>query len=166
MFTQGDISRTDSFTDLAIHGDGFFTVKAKFGKGYTRDGSLHFNKKGELVNSDNYNVMGFPSNGNGGFVNKLEPIRISGSTIPANSTSKVTFDMNLDSRARVQEFDINNPDETSSFANSVTVYDNVGTARLLTIYYNKLGSNQWQYHVTVDGSDAQDGEKGQVVETH
>ena len=47
----------------------------------------------------------------------------------AVATSKVTFDMNLDSRAKIQEFDINDPDETSSFANSVTVYDNVGTAR-------------------------------------
>ena len=106
MFSQGDISRTDSYTDLAIHGDGFFTVKAKFGKGFTRDGSLHFNKKGELVNSDNYNVMGFPSDGNGKFVNKLEAIKMSGSTIPASSTTKVTFDMNLDSRATLQEFDI------------------------------------------------------------
>ncbi|MBG09042.1 MAG: flagellar hook protein [Halobacteriovoraceae bacterium] len=164
MFSQGDISRTDSYTDLAIHGDGFFTVKAKFGKGFTRDGSLHFNKKGELVNSDNYNVMGFPSDGNGKFINKLEPIKMSGSTIPAVNTSKVTFDMNLDSRAKIQEFDINDPDETSSFANSVTVYDNVGTARLLTVYYNKIGANQWQYHVTVDGSDAVDGEKGKMVE--
>ena len=164
MFSQGDISRTDSYTDLAIHGDGFFTVKAKFGKGFTRDGSLHFNKKGELVNSDNYNVMGFPSDGNGKFINKLEPIKMSGSTIPASSTTKVTFDMNLDSRAKIQEFDINDPDETSTFANSVTVYDNVGTARLLTVYYNKLGANQWQYHVTVDGDDAADGEKGKMVE--
>ena len=164
MFSQGDISRTDSYTDLAIHGDGFFTVKAKFGKGFTRDGSLHFNKKGELVNSDNYNVMGFPSDGNGKFINKLEPIKMSGSTIPASSTTKVTFDMNLDSRAKIQEFDINDPDETSSFANSVTVYDNVGTARLLTVYYNKSGANQWQYHVTVDGDDAADGEKGKMVE--
>ena len=85
-------------------------------------------KKEELVNSDSYNVMGFPSDGNGKFINKLEPIKMSGSTIPAVNTSKVTFDMNLDSRAKIQEFDINDPDETSSFANSVTVYDNVGTA--------------------------------------
>ena len=164
MFTQGDISRTDSFTDLAIHGDGFFTVKAKFGNGFTRDGSMHFNKKGELVNSDGYNVMGFPNNGGGKFINKLTPIKMSSSTIPARSTKLVTFDMNLDSRAEVQEFNIEDPDETSTFANSVTVYDNVGTARLLTVYYNKQSNNQWQYHVTVDGADAQDGEAGKIYE--
>ena len=164
MFTQGDISRTDSFTDLAIHGDGFFTVQAKFGKGYTRDGSLHFNKEGELVNSDGYNVMGFPNTGNGNFVNKLLPIKMGSSTIPANKTSRVRFDMNLDSRAEVKQFDIKDADETSSFANSVTVYDNVGTARLLTTYYNKMANNQWEYHVTVDGADAQDGVKGEIYE--
>ena len=43
----------------------------------------------------------------------------------ALATDNITFDMNLDSRAKIQEFDINDPDETSSFANSVTVYDNV-----------------------------------------
>ena len=35
----------------------------------------------------------------------------------------------------------------------------------LTVYYNKIGANQWQYHVTVDEApDAVDGEKGKMVE--
>ena len=40
--TQGDLTRTDNITDLAMNGGGFFSLKTPFGVGYTRDGSFHF----------------------------------------------------------------------------------------------------------------------------
>src|SRR5210317_1136377 len=52
VFTQGNISRTENITDLAINGNGFFMVDAAFGRGFTRDGSFHFNKEGELITGD------------------------------------------------------------------------------------------------------------------
>ncbi len=55
LMTQGDITRTDSVTDLAVNGDGFFRVKAPFGPGFSRDGSMHFDKEGSLVNGDGDN---------------------------------------------------------------------------------------------------------------
>ena len=45
-FTQGNISRTENITDLAINGNGFFQVDTGKGVGYTRDGSMHFDKEG------------------------------------------------------------------------------------------------------------------------
>src|SRR5210317_898516 len=70
VFTQGDVARTESITDLAIQGDGFFKVEAPFGHGFTRDGSMHFNKEGELVNGDGYRVLGFEANEKGEVTNK------------------------------------------------------------------------------------------------
>ncbi len=164
IMTQGDVARTESITDLAIQGDGFFKVQAPFGHGFTRDGSMHFNKEGELVNGDGYKVLGFKSNENGELTNKEGEIKLGNTTIPAKATEKVKLSMNLDSRASVKEFNPLNPDETSNFSSSMTVYDNVGTARLITIYYNKTADNNWTYRAMADGTDAQGGEAGKMVE--
>jgi flagellar hook protein FlgE len=160
LMTQGDISRTDSITDLAINGDGFFQVDAPFGKGYTRDGSMHFNKDGELVNGDGYQVNGFQSNEEGEITNRLGPIKLGNTTIPARGTSEVKVNMNLDSRQEMKQFDINDPERTSNFSHTLTVYDNVGTARLVNLYYNKTADNQWTYRALIDGADANGGVPG------
>ncbi len=164
IMTQGDVARTESITDLAIQGDGFFKVKAPFGNGYSRDGSMHFNKDGELVNGDGYKVIGFKSNEDGTLTNKEGEIKLGNTTIPAQATEKVKLSMNLDSRVSIKQFDPNNPEETSNFSSSITVYDNVGTARLVTAYYNKTADNNWTYRIMADGADAQGGEAGKMVE--
>ncbi len=163
IMSQGDVARTDVITDLAINGDGFFLVDAPFGKGYTRDGSMHFNKEGELVNSDGYRVQGFMANDKGDITNKTGPIKLGNTTIPATATKEVNVSMNLDSRAEIIEFNPQDPENTSNFSNSVTVFDNVGTARLATVYYNKNSDNNWTYRVMVDGKDAAGGTEGQMA---
>ena len=164
MMTQGDIARTESITDLAINGNGFFRVEAPFGPGYTRDGSMNFDKEGNLVNGDGYKVLGFQANDNGEMTNQMGPIKLGNTTIPAEATQNVKLNMNLDSRAEVRQFDPNDPENTSNFSHSVTVYDNVGTARLVTVYYNKNADNNWTYRAMVDGADANGGEAGKMTE--
>ncbi len=163
-FTQGNISRTDNVTDLAINGNGFFQIDAPFGKGYTRDGSFHFNKEGVLVNSDEYAVIGFQADEEGNITNKQGPIKLGNTTIPARATKEVKVDMNLDSRAKVMQFNIEDPEKTSNFNSSITVYDSVGTARVVTLYFNKESDNNWTYHAVVDGADAAGGTPGKAVE--
>lgn len=164
IMSQGDVARTDVSTDLAINGNGFFAVKAPFGNGYSRDGSMHFNKDGELVNSDGYQVLGFKYNEKGEPTNKMESIKLGSATIPAESTTKVGLSMNIDSRADVKQFNIEKPDDTSNFNTSVTVYDNIGTPRIVNVYFNKTSNNNWEYRALVDGKDAEGGEEGKMVE--
>jgi flagellar hook protein FlgE len=163
MMTQGDITRTDSVTDLALSGDGFFKIDAPFGAGYTRDGSFHFDKEGNLVTMDGYKVMGFQAE-DGKILNKIEPIKLGNTTIQAKATKDVNISMNLDSRENKTEFDITKPEKTSAFSNTMTVYDNVGTARVVTTYYNKKDNNEWEYHVAADGKDVENGKEGQMYE--
>ncbi len=160
LMSQGDVTRTESITDLAISGDGFFKVEAPFGPGFTRDGSMHFDKDGNLVNGDGYKVIGFQSNAEGEITTKEGPIRLGNTTIQAQATKKVDVSMNLDSRAEVKEFDPLKPEDTSNFSHSMTVYDNVGTARLVSLYYNKTENNNWTYRAMVDGSDVEGGQPG------
>ena len=164
MMNQGDVTRTDSITDLAISGDGFFKVEAPFGSGYTRDGSMHFNKEGELVNSDGYKVTGFIADESGKITNKQEPIKLGSTTIPAQGTKEVKVNMNIDSRADILEFNLEKPEKTANFTHTMTVYDNIGTARLVTLAYNKVGNNQWKYRALVDGKDAEGGVEGKMYE--
>lgn len=164
IFEQGDISRTNSITDLAISGNGFFRLDTPFGPGYTRDGSMHFDKEGNLINGDGYRVQGFTADENGEITNRLGDIKLGQTTIPATPTQKVKMNMNIDSRAEIKQFDPLKPEDTSNFSNSIVVYDNVGTERLVTLYYNKTADNTWTYRAMVDGKDAAGGEPGKMTE--
>ncbi len=57
-FTQGSVVPTSSATDLAIQGDGFFTIQTPNGLAYTRDGNFEINQYGQLVTLEGYLVMG------------------------------------------------------------------------------------------------------------
>jgi flagellar hook protein FlgE len=165
LFTQGTVVRTQNVTDLALNGNGFFQVDAPFGKGYTRDGAFNFDKDGFMINGDGYKVLGFQPDEKGNITNKTGPIRLGSTTVPATPTSEVSFNLNLDSRDAIKQFDPANPDKTSNFNTSLTVYDSVGTARLVTVYFNKVADGAtWEYHAMVDGKDAAGGQAGKMVE--
>jgi flagellar hook protein FlgE len=154
QFTQGAVIRTNNITDLAINGNGFFQIQAPFGKGFTRDGAFHFDKEGFMVNGDGYKVEGFQTDEKGAITNKMGPIKLGNTNIPAAATKEIKMNLNLDSRDNVKVFDPKNPDKSSNYNTSVTVYDSVGTARLVTTYFNKQVDGTWQYHAMVDGADA------------
>jgi flagellar hook protein FlgE len=163
QYTQGSINRTENITDLAMNGNGFFAIEAPFGRGFTRDGSFHFDKDGHLINGDGYKVLGFQAE-NGKMTNKVGPIKLGNTTIPAKATDEIKVSMNLDSRADIQPFNPQDPEKTSNFNSSFSVFDNVGTQRLVTVYFNKAADGLWEYHAMVDGKDAQGGQEGQMVE--
>ncbi|MBL7665754.1 MAG: flagellar hook protein FlgE [Bacteriovoracaceae bacterium] len=163
-FTQGNVMRTENITDMAIDGNGFFPVEAPFGTGYTRDGSFHFDKEGNLITGDGYKILGFQADEEGKITNKIGSIQLGNTTIPANSTKEVKMSMNLDSREEILKFDPKNADKTSNYNTSITVYDNVGTPRLITMYFNKTEKNTWQYHAMVEGKDAEGGKADELVE--
>lgn len=163
VFTQGNLQRTDQVTDLAISGNGFFAVNAPFGTGFTRDGSFNFDKEGYLITGDGYKVLGFRANDQGQITNQLGEVKLGGVNIQAKATKKVALQMNLDSRGEVKQFDLNNPEKSTNYNTSLVVYDNVGTARLVTLHFNKMENNKWTYNVTAKGEDTQDGEYGKPV---
>ncbi len=59
VFSQGSLMPTESNTDLAIAGSGFFVVDSPNDSRYfTRDGRFHFDASGYLVDSDGNRVQG------------------------------------------------------------------------------------------------------------
>jgi flagellar basal-body rod protein FlgF len=56
--SQGMIQQTGNALDVAIDGEGFFTIQTKDGEAYTRKGNFHLNKSGEIVTSAGEPVLG------------------------------------------------------------------------------------------------------------
>ena len=60
-FSPGPLKNTETPTDLAISGEGFFEIELGGGElGYTRDGEFHINDQGELVTKQGYPVWVTP----------------------------------------------------------------------------------------------------------
>src|SRR6202008_4498683 len=67
---------------------------------------------------------------------------------PAVATTSVSARANLDASAAVPTaaWDPTNPSAGSNFSNSVTVYDSLGAAHQVDLYYRKTADNTWEYH--------------------
>lgn len=57
-FEQGSFRSTDTNTDFALSGEGFFTVDTPNGERYTRNGNFILGKEGMLLTKDGYPLLG------------------------------------------------------------------------------------------------------------
>ncbi|MFA6856408.1 MAG: flagellar basal-body rod protein FlgF [Treponema sp.] len=57
-FEQGSFKATDTKTDFALGGQGFFSVQTPDGERYTRNGNFFLGKEGILETKDGYPVLG------------------------------------------------------------------------------------------------------------
>lgn len=165
VFSQGSIVQTESATDLAITGDGFFVLSGQDGQSFTRNGAFHFDKEGKLINADGYKVQGFQADENGKVTSKMGDISVDRTVIDAKKTKEVNLFANLDLRAdKALEFDPNRPEQTSHFATGVTVYDTAGTAHVVTMYFNKSDDGVWTWRAMAKGDEVVGGQKDTQVE--
>lgn len=57
-FSQGELTETGNRLDMAISGEGFFTIQTMTGVAYTRNGSFTLNENNELVDYNGNLVLG------------------------------------------------------------------------------------------------------------
>nr|WP_320113760.1 flagellar hook protein FlgE [uncultured Desulfuromonas sp.] len=182
IFSQGTFETTESNTDLAIEGPGFFMVSNPDEASiyYTRAGAFNFDDTGTLVNPEGYAVQGYYLNEDGETVGDLTDLMIeTRSFSPANPTTKITLATNLNANDPYigtagdadSPFDITDPAATSNYASSVRIFDSLGREHLVTTYFNKLdpannptGIMQWESHTVVSGADVQDPVVDEFVE--
>jgi flagellar basal-body rod protein FlgF len=68
-FSTGNLDRTGNPLDVAIEGDGFFSIQTPQGPAYTRDGRFTMNAQGQLITKAGMPVLGpIQVNPNGGEV--------------------------------------------------------------------------------------------------
>lgn len=164
LFTQGSISNTGVATDVALNGDGFLvvagTVDGITSNFYTRAGQLTIDNDGFLVNQQNLNVQGYRANPDGTLQASVSDLQVPTASLAPFATTEITITSNLDSREPVLTFDILDPDGTSNGSTSITVFDSLGTARTMDIYFNNQGGNLYSYNVVADGAELAGGTAG------
>ncbi len=165
ILIQGNVDATEKSTDLAISGDGYFTLRGSDGESFTRDGSFHFDREGYLVTNDKQRVQGFQADESGTILNKTGDIKFPRALIPARATSAVRLDLNLDSRVQNGKvFDPKNPHDTSDYSTGIEVYDSQGNKHLMTLFFNKDADRSWSYRGMVDGKEVVGGVEGTLSE--
>jgi flagellar hook protein FlgE len=106
--TQGTVSTTTVGTNMAINGDGFFSVQQPSSvvdnvpvfdgvTDYTRRGDFQVNANGNLVNGAGYYLMGVavdPKTGNP-LGNVPQVLQFQNNFIPAQATTSITYAANL-----------------------------------------------------------------------
>ena len=92
-FSQGTLKITGNTLDMAIEGDGFFTIQTRQGNAYTRNGSFMLNKNNELVTATGDFVMG-----EGG------KIVIDGQSVNISKDGTISVDENPVGKIRISAF--------------------------------------------------------------
>lgn len=94
-FSQGSLDRTGNPLDLAIDGEGFFTLETAGGEVYTRNGRFHLDSQGTLLNEDGYAVAWEGTPG------RFQPV---GEEIRIDSTGAVRQGRNEIGRLKLSDF--------------------------------------------------------------
>ena len=137
-FAQSSFQSTGNALDMAIQGNGFFTLQNPTGtQVFSRAGNFTRDSNGFLVASDGANVMGWNRtivNGAGtvSTTGAVSPIQISASTAGAQATANVGVTANLNASAAIG----------STYQSPVQVYDSLGQVQNMVINYTKATSAQ------------------------
>ena len=177
LFQQGSFQSTSNATDLAIGGNGFFIVRqpGTTTNYYTRAGQFRFDQDGKLVNPSGYVAQGWALDSKGNNVGSPGDIVLTNFSSPPLATSQMQAITNLDFSATSKSnslfgaWNATNAtpigDTAYGYQTSVQVYDSLGNAHSVTVYYDKANTsteyytagmdsaNTWEYMVCCDPAD-------------
>jgi flagellar hook protein FlgE len=158
IFSQGTFESTASGLDLAIDGDGFFIVSNAGAIEYTRAGDFKLDSNGNVVNPGGAILQGYLPDVNGNITGNIGNLSFLTTQAPALATSTGTLVSNLnsdDTAAAAWTFatGVNLPSSAQyNEASSITVYDSLGSAHQVGVYFAKTGNNAWTAHYVYQNS--------------
>lgn len=157
QFTQGNISTTSSNLDLAISGDGFFTLQdPSQGIVYTRNGEFSEDKNGNVVTATGQALQVYPPTANGGFnTGALTDLNLQTAQSTPLATTSGSVILNLPAGAQPPTGGAFNPTNPTTFnqSTSTTVYDSLGNSYAATFYFTQTAvPNTWNVNMTVGGT--------------
>jgi flagellar hook protein FlgE len=156
QFTQGNISTSGSNLDLAISGDGFFTVQdPSNGIVYTRNGQFSEDKNGNVVTATGQALQVYPPTSTGGFnTGSLSDLNLQTAQSTPLATTGGTVILNLPAGSAPPAggaFDPTNP-ATYNQSTSTTVYDSLGNSFPATFFFTQTAApGVWNVNMTVNG---------------
>jgi flagellar hook protein FlgE len=170
ILTQGALTNTGLNTDLAIEGSGFFQLHGSHngavGTYYSRAGQFTIDEDGFLVNLENLRVQGYSADPTGAInAAGVGDLQIGNASTAALPTSGITLRANLQSDAIVPAaWNVAQAATTSNFSTSVNVYDSLGDAHQIDVYFRKSAAGAWEWHAVTDGGGLTGGTAGTATE--
>ncbi|WP_280539328.1 flagellar hook protein FlgE [Chromohalobacter sp. 11-W] len=148
-FGTGSLETTGRGLDLAIAGDGFFQFSQNEQMAYSRNGQLTMSADGYFENAQGARL----TNQQG------EPLQVTEFSQGAQETVGVDTQFNLNAEAdeidrATVPFSQDDSDSYSYVTNAGTVYDSLGVAHDMSLYYSKTGANTWNVRAALDGEMA------------
>jgi flagellar hook protein FlgE len=186
-FTQGNITNTNNPLDIAINGNGFLQLQPSLTdqtKSYTRNGQLHLDALGYLVNAQDMYLTAYSSpDGENLNLSAPAPLQLSSAPIEPKATGYsnilvpgtggVDISMNFDVRDKranvtssglpaqsdwtaLQDWNFStlNPN-MYNYSTSATIYDQKGEPHILTMYFVRQGVDDGTGAAAVGGSSWQ-----------
>lgn len=159
QFSQGNIDFTSSNLDLAINGEGFFILQDASGNEvYTRAGAYNANRDGYVEDHAGNRLQVFEEDGTGGFntgatIDLQLPLLSGTPSATTTATASLNLDPTSTAIAATTAFDPTNA-ATYDNATSTTVYDSLGVAHTMTMYYRESTTdNSWLVWTTMLDTD-------------
>jgi flagellar hook protein FlgE len=170
MWQQGAIQQTGNPLDVAINGGGTFVVKGNHqgveGQYYTRDGRFSMDKSGYVVTQNGMRVQGYTLGSDGTRSANFGDLPLAARQSPPVPSTKASMTLNLNASDPVKPavFDPADPITTSNFQTSMTVYDSLGKAHNVDVYFKNMGNGTWDFHALANGAEITGGTPGTPVE--
>ncbi|MGB8274851.1 MAG: flagellar hook protein FlgE [Alphaproteobacteria bacterium] len=148
---QGLLEASESPTDVAITGQGFFVVNTNAAGGtagvnlFTRAGSFRTDLDGNLFNTAGFYLQGWPTDSLGNVLpglststlDDLETVNVNSIRGAAQATSTISIGANLPAQATIG----------SSSNTNIVIYDSLGISHNLALNWVKSAANQWDIGV-------------------
>lgn len=158
QFSQGTVNFTNNALDLAISGEGFFTLSDNGSMVYSRSGAFGTDRNGYVVNASGQRLQVFPpiAGTNNFDTAQLADLRMSTADNPPAATTRIEAGYTLPAGAAVPTVTPFDSTDPSSFnhTTAVTIYDSLGTAHQASLFFVKTANaNEWEMYSQVDGVD-------------
>ena len=158
QFTQGSITNTSNPLDLAISGEGFFTMKDNGALVYTRNGAFTTDNNGYVVSATGQRLQVYPplANGTSFSTGTLTDLQLSTAPNPPAATTTVGAGINLPANATAPANATFSPADSTSYnqTTSTTIYDSEGASHTLSLYFVAGAMpGSWTVHTVVDGGE-------------
>jgi flagellar hook protein FlgE len=176
QFRQGTIEATGNALDLAISGEGFFSMADEIdpvapdrpleATAFTRNGAFHVNADGHVVDDNGRYLLAFqPVKPNGTIVTSFNtgvklPVQVETGQGAPTATRNVTMKLNLNGNSPKVTIPLSysapgsnvvDP-KTYNHTTSITTYDSLGGSHIVTSYFAKTAQqNQWAVYTFIDG---------------
>ncbi|MEN4950723.1 flagellar hook protein FlgE [Stenotrophomonas sp. TWI819] len=157
QFSQGNNEQTGRSLDMAISGEGFFTMTMNGARVYSRAGNFQTDQAGYVINPQGARLQVFAPNADGTNFDagRLTDLQLLTTDSPPKQTTGVNISFTLPANAKPPTVTTFDPTDSNSYNHStggITVYDSLGVSHTQTSYFVKTATtNQWQVYNFVDG---------------